>query len=156
MDSQHVSAQFDQSRGLARRDGAHGNHVLIVGIGRNGLDRCRNCQRPHFRHQCGSGDLGTHHAAVQSDRPAGEEGRQSLISARIGQPGKTAFRMHGNPDDGQHETVGSIGDMLTEEVSTVKDMAVVGEDQRVVRGTIQFRFNDAVVVVELIAHRPSN
>ena len=82
LDRHHLLGPIDRLSQVERRRGAHAHVVLLVGAGRDAVDRCRMGQRLQLVHQGRRRVVGDHQPALDA-RPLGEEGRQAGREMRI-------------------------------------------------------------------------
>ena len=129
-------ASSTRARGLERRAHAHADVVFPVRRRRNRVDAGRMRERLHLRGQRRGGHL-RHHVARLQAAVAGQERRQ-VAERRIDQPigSPLADRRELHERDG--EQVGGDRDRRAVKVAAGDDVAVVGEDHRVVGRAVGF------------------
>ena len=113
-----------------RGEGRHRDMVLLVGGGRQRIDRGGMGQRLVLGGQRRRRHMGDHEAGIE---PAlgDEEGRQAAHH-RVGEERDAALGEGADLGDGEGEDVGGDRHRLGVEIAAREDLAVLGEDQRVV------------------------
>ncbi len=150
LDGQHVLGQADRLAQMERRSASHGHVVLLVGAGRDRVDRRRMGQGLQLVDEGGRGVVGDHQSRVDPGR-IGQEGRQSRQAgvhqargAALGDRGQLGDR-HGGVVEGERQR-------LAVEVAARHDRTR-REDERVVGGGVDLDPQDALELRQRVARR---
>ena len=127
---------------------AHADEVLLIATGRDGAGGGGAGEDAHLGDKSGGGDL-RHHEAGLDAGAGGEEGGQALVQGGIEEALGAALGDAGELVDGDGEVVEGEGEWSAVEVAAGDDLVgvsgagVVDEDERIVRGTVEFGGEDA-------------
>ena len=161
----HEGERFDgenfpqQRQGGARhfrRDAAHADDILIVGVRGNGLDRSGACRAGALRRRATWRAVARRETGIQTGRAARKHRRQAATVTPVDEPLDLPFGEQRHFDEADAHVVADHRDLLAVKISAVDDHVGVGKNQRVVRAGVEFARDDFLDVPVRFLKRAEN